>query len=141
MILTSIMNLVPIKVIGYNPLSMNCEDRVLDIMEEMQTFDIVLVAGTGKKAILGEGTHNKVHKGATMFSSGYEVSMHSNKSCGTAIMIGKRLPKARFHPIDVAPAPITGREMAMIISSRWADFTAIVAYFPPVPWVKEKCTI
>jgi hypothetical protein len=132
----SIMRPFPLRTAGYNPLAMTCEDRALDIMSEAGNFDVTMIAGTCVPETAG-GIPNRVLSGSTMYSAGYVRSRSVNKSCGTAIVIGKRLARCKVHPTVKAPAPIAGRGMSMRVSSRWVDCTPIVAYYPPIPWSKD----
>ena len=132
LLLLFVMQPLPIAVCGYNPLALNSDDRTLDVMEETCNFDAILIAGTCRKHVFG-GVPTRSHKGATMFSSGFVKSKTSNASCGTAVIVGKKLAKCRVHPIVEAPPPIAGRGMSVRVSSRWADFSFIVGYFPPAP--------
>ena len=87
------MRPLPLKVLGYNPLSMNCQERILDIMEEAAGFYFTLVAGTCMRAVDG-GIPKREQNGAMCISEGYIPSSMSNKSCGTSIIVGKRFGNA-----------------------------------------------
>ena len=97
----------PLRVLGYNPLSLNNENRFIDVLEETSRFDFTMLAGTGMPH--KGGVITKSHAGATCFSSGYKHSSMCNRSCGVAIVVGKSFRNARFHEPVEAPGKILGR--------------------------------
>ena len=88
--------MLPLRILGYNPLNAADEDRVIDIFEEAAGFDVVLLAGMGVKQG-GEPFSTKKIANKTLITSGYVNSCFSNKSCGVGIGLGKRFAAARIY--------------------------------------------
>ena len=126
-----------VKVAGYNPLSSSHEDRKVDIVDELRSFDFVLLAGTGCRELEG-GIPPRSFDGATMYSAGFSKQQFSNKSCGVSIVVGPRFKNLKVHAVIKTPPEIGGRGIALRVSARWADFTLVSLYFPPVPWSSHK---
>ena len=126
----------PLRIAGYNPLNANNECRWLDITSEANGFDFLMLAGTGEKHA-GRILETKL-QGMTIFKSGYGYSSMSNRSCGTAIAVGKNFRNARFHtPIEIT-RKARGRGLALRVQSRRCDVTCISVYFPPCPWKRAE---
>ena len=127
----------PLKLLGYNPLSCNNECRWLDVLEESRNFDVVLLSGTGIMDKDGKAVEAK-YGNRLCISAGWVNSNFSNKSCGTSVVVGERFKSDRIHEPFQAKGKIAGRGIAVRISSRLADITAIAAYYPPVPIERAK---
>ena len=79
------------------------------------------------------------HVGTSLVvSAGFKNTTLSNKSCGTALVIGKRFSKARMFPPVLASGKIAGRGMGMRVVSSLGDFFPLSAYFPPRPRKKTE---
>ena len=97
-----VMKPFAVKVAGYNPLSSSHEDRKVDIVDELRSFDFVLLAGTGCRELEG-GIPPRSFGGATMYSAGYPKQQFSNKSCGVSIVVGPRFKNLKVHAISKTP--------------------------------------
>ena len=69
--------------LGYNPLSASCDDRLVDILDETGNFDIVLLAGSGRKFENKVASCQRV--GFSVYSCGYGRSPLVNQSCGVVV--------------------------------------------------------
>ena len=129
----------PLKILGYNPLAANCEDRILDIVDEASNFDLVLLAGTGVRK--HDQYSTSVVRGRKVISTGFLSTTMSNKSCGVSIVLGKKFRNARVYDPLVAPPKIAGRGLAVRAANGFCDVTAICVYFPPSPRDKSKIPV
>ena len=124
----------PIKVVGFNPLNASSKDRLDDIGNELNNFDVILLNGTGipnKGNIVAESFNTDA--GFKVLHSGWDRTSMSNKSAGVSIMWGKRFRKAKFLPTLEIGGMMQGRAIASRAIGGYFDFTAIAAYFPPIP--------
>ena len=122
--------LIPIRTLGYNPLSCSNADRWHDIVTETANFDIVLLNGTGMRY---DEHYSSFHvNDHLVVSSGFRNSTFSNKSCGCALIFGKRLRNAKFHP------PIEAS--IRIPAGRWpTGLTRLSALLPGLQ--RQFCTV
>lgn len=112
--------MLPIRIAGYNPLHCCNLDRWHDICTETANFDFLMLAGTCMRA--GDQV-SSFHVGSSLVvSAGFKNTTLSNKSCGTALVIGKRFAKARMYPPVLASGKIEGRGMGMRVISSIGDF-------------------
>ena len=123
---------IPLRALGYNPLSASCDERLVDILDEAANFDIIMLAGTGRR--FQQGIENCRRASFNVFSCGYARSPLTNKSCGVLVAIGPRFQGAKVYEPTFAGGSITGRGIAVRFKNSIADITAISLYFPPVPW-------
>ena len=128
--------MLPIRAIGYNPLSCCSENRWNDVIRETRNFDFVFLAGTCVKS---EGSiSNFWNEQSHVVSTGYKHTPWSNKSCGCSVVIGKRFSGARQFPVIEAGGKLQGRGIASRIQNSLGHFNLIVAYSPPRPWAKRS---
>ena len=128
-----IMKPFPVKVLGYNPMSMCAEERAIDICEEASNFDFILFSGVAIKAPPGGQAKQFVHNGSTIFTGGWINSNMSNQACGCSIIVGTRFNKSRIHDPVLAPGALAGRGISLRVASRLVDFTLTSTYFPTTP--------
>ena len=135
----ALMPILPIRVLSYNPLSCNCDDRWNDILDEASNFDCIGLNGTGE--VFADSVKSYRKLGFNIVSCGFSRSPLTNRSCGVALAMGTRFMSARFFETKFAGGRITGRGVALRIKSKVCDFTFVSVYFPPVPWKKPTCTV
>ena len=92
---------LPVKALVSNPLSVSCDERILDIIEETQNFDWLLPPGTCVFAPLSGDIKIFTHKLSTCVAAGWGNSKLVNRSCGCSVVVGKKFTITRFHE----PAP------------------------------------
>ena len=122
-----------INVVSWNPCSLAEEGRMEEIDQEFRNTDIVILTGTGRKAMLDlpswqqQLPHHKVHHVGWSRKEEY-----SNKSAGVAIMLGKRLFRGS-HTLryDLGPQCLAGRALSIRAKGPTYDYMIVAAYFPP----------
>ena len=92
---------LPVKALVSNPLSVSCDERLLDIIEETQNFDLLLPPGTCVIAPLSGDLKILSHKLSTCVAAGWGNSKLVNRSYGCSVVVGKKFAITRFHE----PAP------------------------------------
>ena len=85
--------MLPLRFLGYNPLSANEDCRLVDIIDEASNFDVIALAGTCQR--FQDGVQSVSRQGFSVYSCGYSRSPLTNKSCGVAIALGKRFRSGR----------------------------------------------
>ena len=122
-----------INIVSWNPCSLAEEGRMEQIDMTFKNTDIVILTGTGRKAMLDlpawqqQMTDHKVH-----LVGWNKKEDFSNKSAGVAIMLGKKLFRGS-HTLryDVGPQCLAGRVLSIRAKGPRYDFTIVAAYFPP----------
>ena len=136
----------PLRVIGYNPMSVARLARFEQGVEATDKMDAVLLAGTGLKDDVGEGVSRRQVLGRTVISAGWSRGSGSNKSCGTAIVLGRRFKLKHVMATSLPPAELQGRGLAARMRSGYFDICFLIGYFPPRPssagkWQSYNCTV
>ena len=111
-------------------------DRVEEISLEFANHDIVLIVGTGQQAWAGredaeqsDAAHHRV------FNFYFKKSKLVNKSCGLAILAGRKVRNVVSKTFTPPPSlGITGRVAAVRFKSAVFDILVVLQYFyPPTP--------
>ena len=128
--------MLPLRFLGFNPLTASDDDRLVDILDETANFDIVSLVGTGHR--FSEGVQQYKRCNFDVFSCGYGRSPLTNKSCGVAICLGHRFKSSRIRQPVYASGRIAGRALAVRVSNKVLDVMCIAMYFPPTPWKRSQ---
>ena len=127
---------IPMGVVGFNPMNASSYERKLDILQEAGNFDCVLLGGTGEK--YADALEQRWVSGFRVIAAGYKHSIMSNKSCGVAIALGRKLRKAKLGLPRFLTGRLQGRGLAIRCQTPVVDVLLIVLYFPPVPHARAQ---
>jgi hypothetical protein len=122
-----------IRIMGYNPLNASREERRTDIAAEASNFDVIMMAGTGRRANKGEEIHKgKAHRFTTI-DAGWQHGQFTNKACGSAIWLGSMFQEKHIVTTDATEGKIRGRGLMVRVKIHKQDYTFMVMYYPPRP--------
>eukprot|EP00959_Pyramimonas_sp_CCMP1952_P388795 8146221-Pyramimonas_sp.AAC.1 len=80
------------------------ELRLNDISEELATIDLIALTSTGERASQDQATTRSSLRYHYAIHSGYVPSRHSNRSCGTVLLIRKSKFRMK-HLVDTPAVP------------------------------------
>ena len=124
-----------IRIISYNPLTIESEGRLADICHHFRpSADIIMVQGTGTKGYDGEGQPKSTKCGSFWgLQWGWtNRSLGANESCGIMLLFSsKRFPANSRSKMYTPREALWVRAGAIRLSARNSDFLVICLYFPP----------
>ena len=124
-----------LNVMGYNPMSCARRDRLEDLSTAGAKFDVMLLAGTGCKDTLEQGTHKQLLDGKIWVHSGWKEGRFTNKSCGVAVGLRRsRFEERHIRWCKEAEGALKGRGLCLRLKAGSFDLMPLVAYFPPRPY-------
>ena len=123
-----------LRVCSWNPLSLSGERlEEADRLFAEDRLDLVGLSGTQKKASPTRPVRQIKTKGGFIVEAGWREGRDTNRSAGVSLWLGKTFLKAKIKQVQVPPAHLAGRGLALRVQSGNQDLQIIVAYFPPRP--------
>ncbi|CAK0789736.1 unnamed protein product [Prorocentrum cordatum] len=119
------------RMLHFNPLAATAGDRLEEIELACSNFDAITLVGTQRRT--KERMEQSRSGSRWRIDAGWSAGSMTNKSTGVLISFGAKIRQKHLRKVQVPPAHLAGRGLAVRVSSSSWDLTVIGAYYPPRP--------